>query len=57
MPIAPLFRAYRDYAARYASIDAMVADMRADVYLPLFPRARLARFARIARDRAVRMES
>jgi hypothetical protein len=35
----------------------MISDMRADVYLPLFPRARLARFARIARDRAVRMES
>jgi hypothetical protein len=57
MAIVPILRAYRDYAARYASIDAMVADMRADLYLPPIPRARLARFACIARDRAVRMES
>jgi hypothetical protein len=57
MAIVPILRAYRDYATQYASIDAMISDMRADVYLPLIPRARLARFARIARDRAVRMES
>jgi hypothetical protein len=57
MPLLPLLRAYRDYAARYMSIDDMVDDMRADYWLPLMPRVRLVKFARMARNRAARMES